>query len=1099
MGFDRHNSLFFCALCSLALSACANKMDYRGDFGQGLLPADSGSAPYVSLAAFESPPRLYARVTRYDDDPRWRGQVLAFSLPEGGFLGPLKETDGSELRALRVFASADGMLGTAQVTTKGYSIAIRSHEGQVIRELALPPVAAGDSEGEPFAVGFAAGESGDLALAWADRKDDGPSGLVLYRGALASGGTAGASLRLELESLRKKLPVSAAGPMKAQSIQYRGGRYFVPVQMESDPFDGVLVLDGDLRYLSYLTAEWAFNCPMSAAPGAGGELYVSNRWAENLVAYRGESLLASTAKAGMAGSGLGLMDDPGAVAVAGGEVYVYDSANGRISRFATVERGADAARQGRESYSIAIIPRYAPRGSPASWFSSFLLGFLAMMALHGFFVGARSREGIYLVFGLLNVAASLLFIERSYYKFFIDLSGLDSVPVMPWIFLFVFFLFIRRFVFMDGKDARGQRATQILLRILVAVLIAETLARLLGFGVRLDAFQPVMDCLGALFIAAFAWILATAAHRGNKAAAQALAFNGAVLLGGVFSLGLLTDSFIAGSPLEQAFREGYPLMIGFALSSLLFSLKLGDRYGEEKAAREFAFHEAELLRETDRQRSDFVMNVSHELRTPLAVIVGLTERLASGRSGDSIKTNEDSLKTIARNSNKLLKDIVNLFELGKINQRATDLSKRAILLDTFLPRLIGEFSSLAESRGIALSCAVGDNPLRVLADQDLLETAILNILSNAMKFTPSGGRVRLEARKSKDASSVRIELRDTGIGMTGEEKAQAFRRFYRATSPSRRKNEGAGIGLALALEAARLHGGDIEVESEAGRGSVFTIVLPFSPGSWEAELGEVGETDPRKAERFRAEFEGGGERDPEPIREDSAVFARSVLIVEDNEDLRRYIVSILSDSFSVRTAANGREALALLEEETPDCIVSDIMMPEMDGRELFASIREDGRWSDVPFLFLSALADADERLISLEGGALGFIEKPFSATELVAKVASLAAWKESIESGLKSRLKDSIIGLIDGLDPRSPRLSEGGREYALKRLDALFLDKGLSLREIEVSRLILEGMSDKEIAARLGLSPSTVGNHNSRIFRKLGVGSRMGLIALGRL
>jgi signal transduction histidine kinase/DNA-binding NarL/FixJ family response regulator len=1100
MGFGRRSSLFISALCAIFFSACAHKMDYRGDFGQGLLPADSSSAPYVSLAAFESPPRLYARVTRYDEDPRWRGQVLAFSLPEGDYLGTLEDADGSELRALRVFATSDGMLGAAKAVPGAYEIAIRSHEGRALRELRIPFAAKGDSEASPFAVGFAAAEGGDLAVAWADRKDGGPSGVVLYRGALASGGAsevtaAAAADRLELGDLRKRLPVSVAGPMKAQSIQYLSGRYFIPIEMESDPFDGVLVLDRDLGFVSYLTAEWAFNCPVSAAPGADGALYVSNRWAENLVAYRGKTFLAATAKDGMAGSEGGLMDDPGAVAVAGGEVYVYDSANGRIRRFAAVARGS--SRDDREAYPLAIIPRYAAEGSLPAWLSAFLLGILAMMSLHGFIVGARSREGTYLAFGLMNLTGLLFFIERSYNKFFIDLSEADSAPAMPWIFLFAVLLFIREFAFKEAEGgARGRRAIRALMVGLALFFLVDRIALLPILALRSRAFRYAFECAEIGYLAAIVWVLIAAALRGNRAAAQALALNGAFIVAGALSMGVVGGSLIEGGPFSQAFREGYPLIIGYALSSLFFSLNLGDRFGEEKAARRLALREAELLRETDRQRSDFVMNVSHELRTPLAVILGLTERLSSGRCGDSIKANEESLRSIARNAKKLLKNIGNLFDLGKIEQGAASLSPRPILLHPFLRRIAGEFDSLAESRGISLACSVSDPELCVLADPELLETAILNLLSNALKFTPEGGSVSLGARLDAQGKEARIEVRDTGVGMSGEEKAQVFRRFYRGGSSSNRKYEGAGIGLTLAREAVRLHGGRLEVESETGRGSAFAIVLPFEHGAWESRDGELGDPDARKAERFRAEFEKGGAAPPPPEGPASGAAARSVLVVEDNADLRGYLVATLSDSFRVRAAANGREALELLEEETPDCVVSDIMMPEMDGRELFAAMRRDGRWSELPFVFLSALADADERILSLEGGALDFIEKPFSAAELVAKVSSLAEWKGAIESGIKSRLKDSIIGLIDGFDSRGPR-PVPPRDAAM-RLEALFRDKGLSRREIEVSRLILEGLSDKEIAQALGLSPSTVGNHNSRIFRKLGVGSRMGLIALRR-
>jgi DNA-binding NarL/FixJ family response regulator/nitrogen-specific signal transduction histidine kinase len=531
-------------------------------------------------------------------------------------------------------------------------------------------------------------------------------------------------------------------------------------------------------------------------------------------------------------------------------------------------------------------------------------------------------------------------------------------------------------------------------------------------------------------------------------------------------------------------------MLGYLIQSLALSLDLGSKLGSMKAARERTLKENESLKETDRLKDDFVMNVSHELRTPLSLILGVAERLGSGAAGDSVSANAESLGVIRRNALKLQKDIENLLDLSRLHRRGAEARKSAVRLAPLFESMLAEFSALSQTRGVSLSLVPVDPGLTVPADRDLLETALLNILSNALKYTPPGGRVALSAFRSPDGRGARLEVLDSGPGMDPGKRKEIFKRYFQG-DPGRRFG-GAGIGLHLAQEAVALQGGKIEVESEPGKGSRFSIVLAGEKGPWEKEEPENDPGIAGKAGRYRAEFE------PAPVTGAGPSGAGgehkgSILFVEDNPDLRAFVSSVFGFGFRLRCAADGAEALRLLDGEIPDCVVSDMMMPGMGGAELHAAMRAHPRLKAVPFLFLTARADSAERLKSLKDGALDYIEKPFSPSELVAKVESLIAWNKASSEELKARIKESVAAAIDGIDSGRPPADRGAAAFDYGNL---FRERGLSNRETEVARLILAGMGDKEIAKSLRISASTVGNHNSSIFHKLGISSRVGLLAM---
>lgn|GEM_PF-642456 len=1081
-----------CGLACAFLSSCSYRLEYRGEIGRGLLPDDEGDAPYVSIAPIPEASALYVRVPIREDEPGRQGQILSFSLPGGEYRGVFRDDLGRDDRALRIAATATGdlaVLRAPEASRSGaleYELSVYDGGHAPIGRARLRSPFPRDSVDAPYAVGIAVAEDGDAAVAWADPDERELGGVSLYSDLLASA-SAEPSLTADLESFRGKLPLSAEGKLKVTALCYRDGDYYLAVEMASEPFDGILVLDRELRFVRYVTGEWAFDCPTGVAVDASGLIYATNRWSDNLVAYRGDRLLTKSAKGYMYGAEGSFMNGPGAVVASGDELYAYDSANGRLLRFSTVLPGRSADRARAERILRPIVPRYAADGGFDSWLIPFVLGCFAVLAIHGFVVGATSREREFLFLGLINLCAFLFFIERSYFRFFIDIDGWD---VTMGLYIGALILFTRDYISRAGW--RGWvRASLGVLGILAlassgwsALSIALNPMEYKNAGIRasdLPSIAAIVLILG---------ILVYESARRNREARIALALNSVLLVSGFLSLGIVDLPAIKGTIFEHVFSQGYLLMLGSLLNSLILSLDLGSHLGSMKAAKTREEVENRSLRELDRQKTDFIMNVSHELRTPLSVILGVTGR--GGADDDDERLSGAELAMIRRNAQKLRKDIDNLLALSCLERRSSGMQASSVSLSPFLSLLTAEFSSLAEARGLRLSLTPPDEGLRVRADRALLETALLNLVTNAIKFTPPGGSVTIGARADDQAGFARIEVADTGIGVPPELREKIFRRFFRAEAGNQRKYEGAGIGLALVREIAELHGGRAEAESERGKGSTFALVLPLDPDP-SPDGDEATYADDAVIASYKAELQAGPAA-ATPIAAAARGRAGSVLIAEDNEDLRSTLTAILAERFDVRVAPNGAEALKAIEERAPDCVVSDIMMPVMDGHELFLSLRSNSRGADLPFVFLTARADPEEREQALRDGALDYIEKPFSPPELIAKVENLIALKRSVSAKVKTQLKNSIVELIDSMDERADKASprEGRMDY-----EELFREKGLSERESEVARLIIGGSSDKEIAYSLGISASTVANHNNKLYRKLGISSRVELISMG--
>ena len=432
---------------------------------------------------------------------------------------------------------------------------------------------------------------------------------------------------------------------------------------------------------------------------------------------------------------------------------------------------------------------------------------------------------------------------------------------------------------------------------------------------------------------------------------------------------------------------------------------------------------AEALAEIDRAKTIFFSNISHEFRTPLALMSGpIQELLADDKLRPEVR---ERLELAERNSLRLQKLVNNLLDFSRIEAGRVQAIFEPLDLVALTQDLVSSFRSAFEKAGLTLELVVLSPIPKVHVDRDMWEKIVLNLLSNAFKFTLSGGvRVELSAEYGK----VTVSVVDTGTGIPAGEQSKIFERFQRVEGAIGRSFEGTGIGLALVLELVRLHGGTISVESVEGIGSRFTIVLPA--GTEHLNQQQIGKRpgsaltasriDAFVNEALRWIPEGGDEdgfrRDvaaesdvPILLAPSQTTERKRVLIADDNADMRLYLRRLLTDAYDVETVSNGGEALTAIQRRKPDLILSDVMMPVLDGLELVKTVRSDPNLASLPILLLSARAGEEAQLEGLNTGADDYLIKPFSSRELLARVSSalkIADVRSEAERQIREREKD---------------------------------------------------------------------------------------------
>lgn len=447
---------------------------------------------------------------------------------------------------------------------------------------------------------------------------------------------------------------------------------------------------------------------------------------------------------------------------------------------------------------------------------------------------------------------------------------------------------------------------------------------------------------------------------------------------------------VAGLNPYRLFDAGYSAFMGLVAQQAAAAIANAEAYQAEQ-------RRAEALAEIDRAKTLFFSNVSHEFRTPLTLMLGPLEEALDDRQALSPRHGE-LLELAHRNSQRLLRLVNALLDFSRIEAGRTQASFRPTELASYTRELASNFELATQRAGLALRIACEPLPRPVWVDHGMWEKIVLNLVSNAFKFTFEGGiDVRLAAAPD-DRHGV-LTVADTGVGIPAHELPRLFERFHRVQGQQSRSFEGSGIGLALVQELVRQHGGSITASSQPGRGTTFVVTLPFGNEHLPADQLAREAQAPQPAAPPSGDYlqealrwlPAAAAADGDAAAHESAATGEAVpriLVADDNADMRDYVQRLLRGQWRVAAVTNGEEALAALRERKPDLLLTDVMMPRLDGFGLLRAVRADPQLADLPVIMLSARAGEESRVVGLQAGADDYLVKPFSARELVARVQS---------------------------------------------------------------------------------------------------------------
>ena len=434
--------------------------------------------------------------------------------------------------------------------------------------------------------------------------------------------------------------------------------------------------------------------------------------------------------------------------------------------------------------------------------------------------------------------------------------------------------------------------------------------------------------------------------------------------------------------LDNLSFAGIIFFIAFSLSERIKNL---DRERiDSQLNRRLALAESERLRELDTVKSRFYTNITHEFRTPLTVIQGVAEQ---------ISRHDVEREMIHRNSQQLLDLVDQMLELSKSGAGQLKLNLIHDDVLSFLKYITESVHALARNKKIDLNFYSEEEVLEMDFDPEKILRVINNLLSNAIKFTPEYGKILLTAKAIKanpQTHFIEIKVKDTGIGISSEKNETIFTRFYQVDDSSTRKREGIGIGLALVKELVELMQGQIEVESEIHKGSTFKVLLPINHEVKHKNLGgsrlyvDMKTILPRPASAIL-----------EKEHQDSNT--PTLLIVEDNRDVMHYIAGCMKDDFNLQFAYDGKQGIDKALEIIPDIVISDIMMPNMDGFDLCTALKQDERTNHIPIILLTAKANIESKLEGLVHGADAYLVKPFNQQELNIRVHKLIELRKKMQ------------------------------------------------------------------------------------------------------
>jgi putative nucleotidyltransferase with HDIG domain len=488
------------------------------------------------------------------------------------------------------------------------------------------------------------------------------------------------------------------------------------------------------------------------------------------------------------------------------------------------------------------------------------------------------------------------------------------------------------------------------------------------------------------------------------------------------------------------------------------------------------------LKSLDELKTQFFANINHELRTPLTLMLAPLGPMIEGQMGRVSAKMKDTLDTVRHNGLKLLKLINNLLDLTKLEEGKMRLKLRTLDFAEYLSPLLSSVRPLADRKAIKLFFQHPPHEVPLTFDPDNFEKVVLNLLSNALKFTPENGRVTVYLEEKK--TTVLLTVQDTGIGIPQNMLESIFDRFSQVDGSLSRAHEGTGIGLSLASEIVKLHGGVIRVESEMGKGSRFLVEVQKGDDHYSADVLDrrvadmpvtfkkrVSDAEPPRVQDIVSDYRKLQLVDLERIEIGPETLFRershdhSVLVIDDNPEILKLMKLLLSEEFDLDIALSGEEGLTLMRKNMPDLVLSDVMMPGMDGHAFCRRVKEDGALKHIPVILVTARSGAEMLAEGIESGADDYLAKPFDSVELKARIRSLLRMRKAeadlalVNQNLKMRTQDlverqrtlflsmvkSLVSALDAKDKYTRDHSSRVTEISLK----IARNMGLQERELE--------------------------------------------------
>jgi signal transduction histidine kinase/DNA-binding NarL/FixJ family response regulator len=708
-----------------------------------------------------------------------------------------------------------------------------------------------------------------------------------------------------------------------------------------------------------------------------------------------------------------------------------------------------------------VIPRYGGMNS-AAVIGILASGLLLGLLCYNLFLFLSTREKQFGYFTIMMVLLSILQLFSTYERFLFELTY-NRVTILTHLLFITFLLFFEDFYAIGDHHKRLSRIN----RISIIVIIAYTFLFLFGKAVLPEAvgLHAVLNFIRELFvfytnilflsncIIAMRWMK-------TEALIILIAFIPPAVLTSINALNIF--AFMSDYQGFVTFMMQYNQPVGLSLQAILLSLALGYRYNRLKAERL-------KVEQLDREKTEFFLSVSHELKTPLTIILGLSTQLKDGFYGARTSLVKPVYESIEKQSLVLLRRIESMLRLGKTQHADT---YENISIDRQLRLYVSQFASIASDKQVELVCSI-DPKLKhslVLLPLEDFESLIMNLLSNAVKYSREDDLITVSAERV--SSGIRVMVRDTGPGIPEGLQKKVFEQYTRL---GQNAASGTGLGLSVVKRVADEYDISLSLKTNSDGGCTFTLLFPQQMIREEQQY--TGERR-HNTSGYTAEF-----RKPAlPEIEKTGDHETAILVVEDNEEMRGYITSILSGTYEVVCAEDGKQALKLLEKQRFDMVITDIRMPVMDGEQLFEAC-DDRR---IPFIFLTAYGTPEKEIESLERGVVAFISKPFTPKQLLVTVTSVLSREKQIIDDKLVEIRKNIQEVFEKASEHAKHLHSSAFERAIQLEGA----EDLSVGEKNILGFLVQGLSDKEIAAMLHISVRTVSNHNRSIYRKLSVSGR---------